>query len=134
MMGPQNVEGTTGTAKLCGGYFPAFVAAHIDKNDSVFDAGGERGDAGGFGCTHRHSGFEVEAPPMERANDGSAGDNPVTQGAALMRALVLNRQVAILQTENCNLRAPHGYGSPFAERNVPYFGNGCPVACVHFAG
>ena len=55
---------------------------------------------------------------MERAHDRGAGHDTVAQRSALMRAFILNSQVAILQMENCDFSIANGHGSPLAYGNV----------------
>jgi hypothetical protein len=68
---------------------------------------------------------------VQRTHDRFAGDDAVTQGAALVRALVVGGKDAIAEVEQRDLAIAESHRSPFAQRQILERGHTDPAWFVH---
>jgi hypothetical protein len=107
---------------------------NFEQEDAIFDAGGE-----GFYALWSRSliedfaGGEIYLPGVERTNNVAAGDDAVSERAAVMRALVFDSEKAVPEIEDSDFVTGDLDGSAFAKRNGICTRDADPAVCERFA-
>jgi hypothetical protein len=100
----------------------------LDHHHAVTNHGWKRFDAGIFPWAICYLvAFEVDFPSVQRANNGSAGDDAVGQGPTAVRTFIFDGEKTIAEIEDGDVMAGDGDGAAFAERNIFSLRNAYPL-------